>query len=210
MKTSILRNVLLAFLFLGQAVAVQASSNSALEQRAIQGDASAQLIVNASKPSEIITYELIYQSFPICKLSSYFGQICKVIGSESNFKDVVDYIDGNVVTKSLIEIDSTDSYSSIELLKYKGERFEVIIVHRAKFGTYLTEVKYFVEWSDEDNNWVLVGEMALYISGNEEDKMVENVYVAYENAIPFLGLNFTAQSTIKSLPLQCNLPQCLK
>jgi hypothetical protein len=208
-KLSLLRNVLLAFVLLGQVVIVHAGSVTELQQAAKQGDAEAQLIVNAAKPSEI-TYELIFQSFPICKISSYFGQICKVIGSESNFKDVVDYIDGNVVTKNLIEIDSTDSYSSIELLKYKGERFEVIIVHRAKFGTYLTEVKYFVEWSDEDNNWVLVGEMALYISGNEEDKMVENIYVAYENAIPFLGLNFTAQSTIKSLPLQCNLPQCLK
>ena len=126
----------------------------------------------------------ILMSFPICSFNSSLGQICKTYDKEKSesarifTNQMIQKINlGN--TASTIETENW-IYSISEVEKNKNG-FSFIFTDDGKFGTYLSSVKYFVNFDPRHQLWRIVGEELIHLSGPEQQKVGK--YVIYDTPI---------------------------
>lgn len=126
-------------------------------------------------------------SLPICSLNSSLGQRCKTL-SESEKNTYRLYTNQNIKNMSLqpstANIETDDWYYSIDDIEQSLAGFTFDFTDDAKFATYLTVVKFFVELNEISTTWMIVGEELLYISGNDQEMIGQ--YIDYNNPIKIL------------------------
>ena len=126
-------------------------------------------------------------SLPICGLNSSLGQRCKILSKDEknahrlytaqNIKDIN-------LSRTEASIETDDWYYSIGNIEQGIVGFTFDFTDDAKFATYITVVKFFVELNEISKTWTIVGEELLYISGNDQ-KMIGQ-YIEYNNPIMML------------------------
>lgn len=119
-------------------------------------------------------------SLPICSLNSSLGQRCKAL-SEDEKNNYGLYTNQNIKNISLqpstASIETDDWYYSIDNVEQSLAGFTFDFTDDAKFATFLTVVKFFVELNEISTTWMIVGEELLYISGNDQEMIGQ--YIEY-------------------------------
>ena len=142
--------------------------------------------------SKDLTPSLIYHLFPLCKISSSFGQECKSLNTHDRDLFVPAKITNATIVllnEESLKMETEDWNYSFNLEKIPNNKMTVEFVDTAKFGTYLAATKYYLIWNTTKQNWEIVGEEATYIDGDEEDKKIEGKYFALPTPITLLKQN---------------------
>lgn len=123
--------------------------------------------------------------FPLCAISSSYGQRCKVFSDEEKAAFTPSKIKG--ITD--IEIDTDTLHVTTENWVYsfsvsntETNKATLRFTDDAKFATYLSSTKFDVQWNEKEQNWFMLGKITDYVSGNSEDK---GKHTAYPEPIPF-------------------------
>ena len=139
-----------------------------------------------------LTPTLILHSFPLCKISSSFGQKCKSlsVSERVNFVParIIETVP-NLIDETRLEIVTEDWNYFFVLETTLNNRATVELIDDAKFATYSVSTKYHLIWDTKIQNWVIVGEEVTYIAGSPEDKKIEGKYFALSSPIRLLEEN---------------------
>ena len=95
---------------------------------------------------------------------------------------ITDYASA-IINEERLEI-ITDDWNYSFVLKVTQENAATVdLIDDAKFSTYFTSTKFFLEWNIKTGNWVIIGEEVTYIAGNADDKKNEGKYFAFSSPI---------------------------
>ena len=86
----------------------------------------------------------------------------------------------------MIDITTDDWFYSFSIKKLEGGVIELQFTDDATKGSYLTVSTFTLSWQEEDKNWALTGKTLNYIAGGSDVKKMEDVYVTFDEAIPFI------------------------
>ena len=123
----------------------------------------------------------IMMSLPICDLNSSLAQRCKILSKDEknahrlyttqNIKDIN-------LSRTKASIETDDWYYSIGNIEQGIVGFTFDFTDDAKFTTYLTIVKFFVEFNKNTATWEIVGEKLIHNSGSAEEML--DKYIKYD------------------------------
>ena len=147
---------------------------------------------NTTASTEVYTYitpKFIFNNFPLCKIASSFGQACKYwpLRKRDAFSPSKIFDASEIkIADDMIDITTDDWFYSFSIKKLEGGVIELQFTDDATKGSYLTVSTFTLSWQEEDKNWTLTGKTLNYIAGGSDVKKMEDVYVTFDEAIPFI------------------------
>ncbi len=131
----------------------------------------------------------IFNHFPLCKLSSSYGQRCKMFSSKkqnkfspSQMQDIKKvFVKGNrleIISRGWLYLFLIQQKSDGELM--------IQFVDDATEGTYFVSENYNVKWEKKRQNWAIVGSKLNFMSGNTDDKKNAGKYYSYSKPVYFV------------------------
>ena len=143
----------------------------------------------ANKSSFRITPEILSELFPLCKIPSSFGQMCKSFDAneKNNFSPIkIKNSESIVITNETYEVTTNDWYYSFIIENNGIENTNITFVDESKLGNYHISETFKLKWDANISNWIILGSTINYIYGNEEDKKNEGVYVPFSKPVPII------------------------
>ena len=123
--------------------------------------------------------------FPLCAISSSYGQRCKVFSDKEKAaftpSQIEEITDIEIDTDTL-NITTEDWMYSFSINNTGANQVTLMFTDDAKFATYFASTEFDIRWDENQKNWFILGEITEYISGDSEDK---GKYIAYPEPIPF-------------------------
>jgi hypothetical protein len=143
---------------------------------------------------ERLTPQGALTGFPLCAISSSYGQRCKVFSDKekaaftpSQIEEITDIeIDTDTDT---LNITTEDWMYSFSINNAGANQVTLMFTDDAKFVTYFTSTEFDIRWDENQKNWFILGEETDYIGGSAENKDNEGKYISYSKPIPFYQKN---------------------
>ena len=134
---------------------------------------------------ERLTPQGALTGFPLCAISSSYGQRCKVFSDKEKAaftpSQIEEITDIEIDTDTL-NITTEDWMYSFSINNTGANQVTLMFTDDAKFVAYFTSTEFDIRWDENQKNWFILGEITEYISGDSEDK---GKYIAYPEPIPF-------------------------
>ena len=130
------------------------------------------------------TAQYVMNHFPLCRIRSSYGQLCKSFPDDKKNTFTPSRIDGIqsiTITENELKITTSDWYYLFRIEKTGKGQFEITFHDDGKHATYLAVTKLRAVWSAANNNWMLDGK-TLAAAGNKPT----GKYVDSSPDIPFV------------------------
>ena len=134
----------------------------------------------ANQDIKSLSFGYLLKSFPLCKISSSYGQRCKSLSKNVRNSFSPEDIDGiqkiETIDNELV-IETDDWYYSFEVKSISDNSAVLQFTDDAKFASYLVSEEYKLNWKSEAYNWEIVGGTVTYMSGNSDNVDEYDEYV---------------------------------
>ena len=132
-----------------------------------------------------LTPQDVLTGFPLCAISSSYGQRCKVFSDEEKAAftpSKIEEITDTEIDIDTLNITTEDWMYSFSINNTGANQVTLMVTDDAKFATYFTSTEFDIRWDENQKNWFMLGKVTDYVSGNSED---EGKYSAYPEPIFF-------------------------
>jgi hypothetical protein len=132
-----------------------------------------------------LTPQDVLTGFPLCAISSSYGQRCKVFSDEEKAEftpSKIEEITDTEIDTDTLHVTTEDWFYSFSISSTEANKAALKFTDDANLATYHSIKKFDVQWNEKEQNWFMLGEITDYVSGNSEDK---GKYTAYSEPIPF-------------------------
>ena len=133
----------------------------------------------------LLTSQDVLSGFPLCAISSSYGQRCKVFSDKEQAAftpSKIDDITGIEKAANTLHVTTDDWVYSFSISNTDANKAILRFTDDAKLSTYLSSTKFDVHWNEKRKSWFMVGEITDYTTDNSEDK---GKYISYPEPMPF-------------------------